>query len=348
MVTEFPLIFLGLDAILLLWGFQVKKYALPGTIFGVAAFILLFTPIVRAYIIGNGLDAKIAKAFQSRETVPPVPLMGNYFDFFKMLQREPVAPLPVELTYYTSANTNLTLDYYRSRRDGSRPLVLVVHGGSWKGGDSHQLPELNSRLAALGYNIASINYRLAPDFHSPAPVDDIHAAITYLRQNAVRLGIDTTNWVLLGRSAGAQIVLASAYTQHEPGLRGVISFYGPADMIWGYKHPASKLVMNSCQIIEDYLGGTYDQMPDNYKQCSPIEWVNENTVPTLLLQGDCDPLVAWEHSVRLKEKLDRYHVPNYFLSLPWATHGFDFTLNGPGGQLSTLAVERFLICVCAR
>lgn len=42
------------------------------------------------------------------------------------------------------------------------------------------------------------------------------------------------------------------------------------------------------------------------------------------------------------EKLEQHGVPHFLLRLPWATHGFDYTLNGPGGQLSTFAVNMFL------
>ena len=90
------------------------------------------------------------------------------------------------------------------------PLVIVVHGGSWESGDNKQLPELNSYLAHKGFNVAAITYRLAPQYKSPAPSEDVHDAIQYFIQHAARYKIDTNNIVLLGRSAGGQIVLSAA------------------------------------------------------------------------------------------------------------------------------------------
>jgi acetyl esterase/lipase len=46
--------------------------------------------------------------------------------------------------------------------------------------------------------------------------------------------------------------------------------------------------------------------------------------------------------VRLASRLTEHGVPHVFVSLPWATHAFDYTLQGPGGQLTTLALEQFL------
>jgi acetyl esterase/lipase len=152
--------------------------------------------------------------------------------------------------------------------------------------------------------------------------------------------------VLLGRSAGAQIALLSAYNRPQNGLKGVIDFYGPADMVWGYSAPASKLVMDSRTVMERYLGGTYKAVSDKYFASSPIEFLNRQTVPTLIIHGDNDVLVSPIHSQKLDRKLQWNGIKHYYLKLPWATHGFDYNINGPGGQLSTYVVERFINTVC--
>ena len=148
--------------------------------------------------------------------------------------------------------------------------------------------------------------------------------------------------MLLGRSAGAQIALLAAYTLPNAGIKAVIDFYGPADMVWGYSVPANPLVMNSRLVMERYLGGPYKVVPQKYAASSPIEFINRQTVPTLIIHGGNDVLVAYEHSTRLNAKLQQNGIKHYWLKLPWATHGFDYNLNGPGGQLSTYAVEAFL------
>ena len=117
-------------------------------------------------------------------------------------------------------------------------------------------------------------------------------------------------------------------------------------MVWGYKNPANPLVLNSCKIMEDYLGGTYEQVPKQYVASSATEMVSSHSVPTLLIHGKNDPLVAYEHSTRLEKKLEGYGIKHYLLTLPWATHGCDYTLNGPSGQLATYTVLRFLNQVC--
>ncbi|GAA4729617.1 hypothetical protein GCM10023229_03600 [Flavisolibacter ginsenosidimutans] len=248
---------------------------------------------------------------------------------------------------YDAAN-KLSLDFYPSVIRGVRPCVVVIHGGSWAGGDSKQLSDLSSELAKAGYHVASINYRLAPQHHFPAPLQDVKTAMDYLCGHASSLSIDTTAFTLLGRSAGGQIALSAAYTMNDSRINGVISFYGPTDMIWGYENPTSPLVLDSRKVMEDYLGGTLQQAPEQYRESSATETVSEHTPPILLFYGENDPLVSPRHGNRLTKKLDEKGIKYFALYLSWATHGFDYTINGPAGQLSTWVVKEFLAVVNKR
>ncbi|HEV7333516.1 MAG TPA: alpha/beta hydrolase [Flavisolibacter sp.] len=237
---------------------------------------------------------------------------------------------------------NLELDFYLAKKEGIQPCVVVIHGGSWAAGDSRQLPELNGELAESGYHVASINYRLAPTYHYPAPLEDVQKAIDFLQQKAGDLSIDNSRFVLLGRSAGGQIALSAAYTLNEACIKAVINFYGPTDMVWGYENPTNPLVLDSRKIMEDYLGGTLTEVRDQYIKSSATETVTTRTPPTLMIYAEKDPLVSPRHGNRLRVKLKAMNIPHYELHLPWGTHGFDYTLNGPGGQLSTWMVKEFL------
>lgn len=343
-VSEFPLLFIGITGILLIAVIWVEKYRLTSTIIGVLALLLFASPIIRAYIVASTVKQEFAAAFGPGSTIINGDNNQPVFSFFSLFRTSNVKTTDYKtLTYGHDAEQ--TLDFYPARFAGKKPCIIVVHGGSWSSGDSKQLPELNGYLAAAGYNVASINYHLAPKYRSPMAVDDVDEAFKYLRANADKLNIDTNNFVLLGRSAGAQIALLSAYNRPQNGLKGVVDFYGPADMVWGYSMPASKLVMDSRAVMERYLGGTYKAVADNYFASSPIEFVNRQTVPTLIIHGDNDVLVSPIHSQKLDKKLQENGIKHYYLNLPWATHGFDYNLNGPGGQLSTYVIERFVNAV---
>lgn len=337
-VTEFPLVFVGCTLVMLGTGFWVNKYQLPGTVIGVIALLLFLSPIFRSFLVSRHVKTDMLSAFgTAKDDIEPF----SFSKFFKLKFKDTVKSQT--LTYVTYPDgAAMTLDFFPSQMPGKRPCVIVVHGGSWSSGDSKQLPDLNHYLAKKGYNVAAINYRLAPKYQTPAPVEDIKNALVYFRKHAEELHIDTNNFVLLGRSAGSQIALMAAYTLHDKDLKGVIDFYGPVDMVWGYSIPSNPLIMNSRGVMDAYVGGPYSKIPQKYHDCSPLFFVDKNSVPTLIIHGTNDVLVSWIHSNKLDVKLSENGVKHYWLQLPWATHGFDYNLYGPGGQLSTYAVEQFL------
>ncbi|MEO6284902.1 MAG: alpha/beta hydrolase [Dyadobacter sp.] len=338
-VDEFPWAPILVIIICFLFNIQNAQYPLVTNVFLLGALLLYISPMIKAKIIATDLAERLSANFGQADRLTQT--NNHPFGLVKIFNS--VRNINhTKLTYKHDKQTPLSMDFYPSALGGNRPCVIVVHGGSWKSGDNTQLPELNSILSREGYHVAAINYRLAPGSQSPAPVRDVKDAIAFLKNNSEKWHIDPNRFVLLGRSAGAQIALLAAYTLHEPSIKGVIDFYGPADMVWGYSIPSNPLIMDSRKVMEDYLGGSYAAVPTNYENSSPILFTSEKSPPTLLIHGENDPLVAYEHSRRLNLKLQQKGVPHYLLSLPWATHGFDYNINGPGGQLSTYAVSYFL------
>ncbi|OCX54170.1 alpha/beta hydrolase [Mucilaginibacter sp. PPCGB 2223] len=341
LVTEFCWVFIIATILALILGYGDQRYHHFATVIGIIALLLYCTPMIRGYGVAAKLNPEFEAAFGKGSASLKSEPGKKPLRFFRMITGISAKQIVPAVYTYDETN-NLKLDYYPSQVAGNKGCVIVVHGGSWSSGNSTELPELNSYLANKGYNVAAINYRLAPKYQYQAPVQDVHSAIRYLCRHADSLHIDTNSFVLLGRSAGGQIALLAAYTLHDPGVKGVISYYAPADMVWGYSIPSNRWIMDSRKVMEDYLGGSYGQVPGNYAASSPILHVDKTSVPTLLIHGQNDVLVAYEHSRRLNIKLQENGIKHYLLTLPWAVHGCDYTLNGPSGQLATYTVERFL------
>ena len=301
------------------------------------AFGLLLKPVTEAWLLSDRLPARLAQQFGHVELARPAFSLGGLFG------RDP-APVAVETLKYSG---ELALDFYRPVRAGANPApcVIVIHGGGWDGGDRAELAHFNHWLADRGYAVASIDYRLAPKFQWPAPREDAGTAIAWLKKNSATLGIDATRLVLFGRSAGGQIAETVGYAANEPAIRGVIAMYAPSDMVFAYVNAREDDVLKSPTLMRQYLGGTPDSARDNYESASALPRVGPATPPTLIVHGELDALVWYRHSVRLDARLAERGVPHVFLSLPWATHACEFNLHGPGGQLTTFAVEWFLAAV---
>ena len=348
-VAEFPWVFMIAILLLLIWSFFSERLRLPCLIIGSITFVFFTSPIIRAYMVGNNLEKRLETSFGVKSTDMTGFHQVQPFSFWQMFTGNGAVNIPFT-TYHYAVNdgVDLSLNFSPSAIAGARPCLVVVHGGSWKRGDNSEIAAVNNYFANAGYQVATVNYRLAPKFHSPAPQNDVHAAFKWLRQHAIELKIDTTNFVLMGRSAGGQIVLTMAYMGNENGVKGVAAFYGPNDMLWSYEHPDNMLIMDSKLVQRDFLGGSPTDVPDRYIAESPYLHVTPQTVPTLLVHGSIDAHVHYEQTARLAKKLDEYKVKNMLLTLPWATHGCEYNLNGPSGQLSMYSVERFFKAVTGK
>lgn len=314
------------------------RVGLTTAVFAALAAMLCLSPTWRAVAISRSLPAACASAF-GIAAGPAKPL-----DLRTLFTGHELPAVKVTEHQYARPNRkSLYLDLYRLAAAAEpQPLVLVVHGGSWNGGSKRQLPAINRWLAAQRYTVASINYRKAPKFPYPAAIDDVFAAIDFLRANAQELRVDASRIVLIGRSAGGQIALSAAYSRRDPAIRGVVSFYAPTDLVLGYEKPSRRSVLDAKRVLEDYLRGTPTEQPDLYAAASPVRHVNDTTPATLLIQGELDPIVWPAHSELLAARLKEAGRPHLYLSLPWATHGCDANLAGPSGQLSLYTIERFL------
>lgn len=310
--------------------------------------MVLLVPALWGRALSDGLRRKSAEAFGNAARAPE----SEPFRLSRLFRPLPERAQCIKkstLVYGEAAGRELKLDLYAHGRNTSPvPCIVVVPGGSWQHSDRRKFTALNPYLASRGYAVAVVEYRTAPEFRFPAALEDVRRALAYLEENAARLGVDLGRLVLLGRSAGAQLALLEAYAGGTENVRGVISFYGPTDLPYAYAHPADPRVADIRSLLEDYLGGSPDERDETYREASPINFASSYSPPTLLVHGSRDDMVQLAHSERLASRLEELSVPHLLVRLPWATHGFDHNLRGPGGQLSTYAVESFLAAVAGR
>lgn len=301
-----------------------------------AAVLMLVQPCAQAWFMGRELPSRFEAAFGPCTAEEPA------FTFAGLFRRWP-APAPRSTWEYSGA---LKLDFYPAIDRSRAPCVIVIHGGGWDNGDRGQLPQFNDWLARSGYAVADISYRLSPGAVWPAQREDVAAAIAFLKAHASSWGIDATRFVVMGRSAGGQIAEASAYSLHDPAVRGVIALYAPADMRFAWQWGRPDDVLDSLRLLRQFLGGTPETAGAAFDSASAILLVGPATPPTLLVHGTIDTLVWHRQSTRLAARLSEAGVPNLVVSLPWATHALEYNLSGPSGQLAAYSVRRFLCSVC--
>lgn len=309
-----------------------------------ATLVLLCVPAFQAHRLAARLPQQLAAAFGEAE------VSGEPFSLLQLfVSAEPDVPVRRETKIFSqpAAGGPLSLDFYYAagKIAAPAPCVVVIHGGGWDGGDRLEFESFNRHLARQGFAVAAIDYRLAPGFTWPAQREDGVAALTYLRENHMALGIDPQRFVVFGRSAGGQIAEVLAYVDPVPGVRGVISFYAPADLYFAWNYTKEADLLNSFLLMRQYLGGTPETVPEAFTAASPYLHLRRRAVPALLGHGQLDGLVWHRQSERLASRLRETTTPVVFLDLPWATHAFDYNPRGPSGQLSAYAIEWFVRAV---
>ena len=340
----FPLGVAGLAFMTMDGGWRISAMLFCGF-----AVVGLLRPAFSASRLASRLPEEMRAAFGQGETSRPA------FDFGRLYLGTRAGRVTVTTETFSHLDgQELKLDFYaplRAMREQHPdrgpaprpPCLIVIHGGGWDSGDRTQLAEWNNHWAAQGFAVAAVSYRLAPRWTWPAQRDDVLAAIAWLKAYADTLGFDPTRLILLGRSAGGQIATAVGYGANDPAIRGVIALYAPHDMPFTWSVSREDDALNSVNLLRQLFGGAMeDDRRELYESASGQLLAHTGSPPTLLIHGTNDTLSWYRHSERLTGRLQELQVPHYFLQLPWATHGFDFNPDGPGGQLADFAIDNFL------
>lgn len=85
------------------------------------------------------------------------------------------------------------------------PVIVNVHGGGFVYGNKEIYQFYAASLAERGFAVVNYNYRLAPKYKFPSPVEDLNAVLSWLFKHKEEYPVDTENVFLVGDSAGAQI-----------------------------------------------------------------------------------------------------------------------------------------------
>jgi acetyl esterase/lipase len=235
----------------------------------------------------------------------------------------------------------LTVDVYRPGSAGPHPILLQLYGGAWQRGSPEDNPTFASYFASTGYLVIALDYRHAPEWKWPAQIQDVRAALGWVIAHAAEYEGDRTRIGVIGRSAGAQLALVAAYQAGMPLIRAVASFYGPADLVEGWREPPRPDPLDIRAILETYLGGTPDTIPAVYHDASPVTYALARVPPTLLIYGARDHVVEARFGRELNDRLQKSGATSVLLEIPWAEHAFDALPNGLSGQIGLYYTERF-------
>jgi len=233
-----------------------------------------------------------------------------------------VADLEVEqdVVYTTVDGRELLCDIYRPSATLNKHTALVhLHGGSFRGG-SKAGARLARPLAALGYTCVAATYRVLPEAIWPAQMHDVKAAIRWTRANASRLDVEPSKLALVGYSAGAQLSLIAAGSQHSAHH---------ADDAHHTAMPEVTADVAACVALypptgeptHAVLGPSPTQ--EQVRSFDVLNYITPGFPPTILFHGTADTMVPVDKSFEIAAKLREVGAPVELHIVEGVTHVFE-------------------------
>ena len=239
------------------------------------------------------------------------------------------------VVYHAANNYENKLDLYLpANADGPTPVLLMIHGGGWVAGTKEgqllrALPYLE-----MGWAVVNATYRLVQVSRAPAAVEDCLCALQWIARNAERYNFDLSRLVTSGNSAGGHLALTTGMVPASAGfglectsgsfsgpptipsveVAAIINWYGITDVADLAKGPNTK------GYAVQWLGS----LPNRAKLAaavSPLTYVDAAGPPVLSIHGDADPIVPYDHAVRLHAALEEAGVANQLHTVPGGGHG---------------------------
>ncbi len=227
------------------------------------------------------------------------------------------------------------------------PVVIAIYGSAFFSNSSKAAvfnDGWGQKLLENGFAVVSINHRSSRDAIFPAQIQDVKAAIRFVRANSQQFSLDNSFIGITGWSSGGHLsALAGTtnttktdkingfdidlegnlgkYTQTSSQVNAVVDWFGPTDF----------LIMDQCGSTMNHddakspesslIGGPIQENKEKTALANPISYVNKSNPSFLIFHGDQDPLVPHCQSEKLFEKLQSVNVKSELVLVAGGQHG---------------------------
>ena len=226
------------------------------------------------------------------------------------------------------------------------PAVVVIYGSAWLSNNlkGNVIETIGKPLLDAGFAVIAPNHRSSSDAKFPAQINDIKAAIRFIRAKAAEYKIDTSFIAVTGFSSGGHLAALAGtsgktglfkvgdestdlegkvgkYTKYSSSVDAVVDWFGPTDFLL-MDSCGSSMEHNAAGSPESALvGGAIQENKDKVALANPCTYIDKNDPPFLILHGDKDPLVPHCQSELLHQNLRENGVKSALVIVPGGEHG---------------------------
>ena len=264
-----------------------------------------------------------------------------------------VSPKYKDIVYATVDGKELRLDIYMPSAIAAPHLLVWVHGGAWKSGTKESVPKV---FVENGFAVASLDFRQSTEARFPAQVNDIKAAIRFLRAKASEYGYKGDKFAIAGSSSGGHLAAlvgvsngnkelegtVGNYLNQSSHVQAIVDYFGASNLMTilsqstpfglNMRRPALKLL----------LGASPDSVKTLAQLASPVMHVDKSDPPLLIFHGDLDPQMPINQSHELEGQYKKLGLDVEFDVVHGAAHGGDAFFAGEYLEKVTKFLRRTL------
>ena len=260
-----------------------------------------------------------------------------------------------DVVYKKVGDREIKLNLFLPVKEGElvkgRPLLIYLDSGCWySNGAGNGGIWRNIGALERGFAVASVSHRSISEAVFPAPMEDVRAAVRFLRKHAEEYGYDPNRFAVMGASSGGHLSLNLGISDEQSPwnvgdnldvsgqVQCVVEYYGPADL----KDALSRYPDQCIDCIYQAVGflrtagksddPEHEAFLKKAEACSPINYVDAKYAPTMILQGTVDPLVPLSQSALMFEKLRLNNVRTQLIVSDGGVHD-PMTMGSPNFQI---------------
>lgn len=282
--------------------------------------------------------------------------------------------------YKTVGDLMIKADVHQVDDNLTNPVIVWIHGGALITGGRESVPAwFRERALADGYDIISLDYRLAPETRLPEIIRDLEDAFEWIHRLGSRvLDVDTSRVAVIGGSAGGYLTLVAGY-RVDPRPTVLVSLWGYGDLIGPWlselsTHPRHNQAQMTDERAKEIMAlppianardregngwafyqycrqkglwpnlvSNFDMFtePEKFFPFMPLKNVTKDFPPTLLVHGTNDTDVPHEQSELMQKEFMEHSVPHELFSVEGAEHGL-WRANPQDVQRSQVRVFEFI------
>lgn len=248
---------------------------------------------------------------------PPQAITAVYKTMYSNLYKETDIP-------YADLSPYQKLDiYWPDKFEGPYPVIVSIHGGGYCTGDKVGSDALVAwKGLERGYAVVSVNYRLSTEATFPAQINDVKAAIRFIKAHAEEYDLNPDKIAVWGASAGGTLSALVGATTNVPELsdpslgnpdqservQAVVDWCGPMNLSTmdnQYKQSGVKGFPTNIPTSygSKYLGRLVTEVPDLARKANPETYITPDDPPVFIQHGTIDNWVPVQQSIEYAAKL---------------------------------------------